>query len=198
MELKDPSRYWRLVEKLNYLTITRPNISYIMSVANQFLETPKIPHWYGLIHFVQYLMWTPLALDCYIGKMDTWAKVLSDADWTRSHSYRRSTNRSYTFVGGNLVTWKSKKQIIVAHSSTKVEYNAMTHTTSELMWLQHFIWEIEFPAPAPLQLFSDDQVVIHIASNPMFHERTKYIKIDCHFIRNKIFMWHFYTFYEIC
>lgn len=73
-------------------------------------------------------------------------EVLSDTDWTGSHSYKRSTNRSYTFVGGNLVAWKSKKQTIVARSSTKAEYNAMTHTTSVLMWLQHFIQEIGFPA----------------------------------------------------
>ena len=85
-----------------------------------------------------------------------------------------------------MVTWKSKKQTIVARSSAETEYRAMTHTTSELIWLQHFLQEIGFPAPIPLQLFCDNQAALHIASNPVFHERTKHIEIDCHFIRDKI------------
>jgi hypothetical protein len=84
------------------------------------------------------------------------------------------------------VTWKSKKQTVVARSSAEAEYRAMAHTTSELMWLQHFLCEIGFSPPTPIPLFCDNQAAIHIASNPVFHERTKHIEVDCHFIRDKI------------
>jgi hypothetical protein len=63
----------------------------------------------------------------------------------------------------------------------------MTHTTSELTWLQHFLQEIRFSAPTPNLLFCGKQATLHIASNLVFHEMTKHIDVDCHFIREKIF-----------
>jgi hypothetical protein len=80
------------------------------------------------------------------------------------------------------VTWKSKKQTMMARSSAKVEYRAMSNTTSELTWLQHFLQEIGFTAPTLIPLFCDNQAAIHIASNSIFHERTKHIEVDCHFV----------------
>jgi hypothetical protein len=61
-----------------------------------------------------------------------------DADWASSTSDRGSTTRYCTFLGSNLVTWKSKKLTVVARSSAEAEYMAMSYTTSELTWLQHF------------------------------------------------------------
>jgi hypothetical protein len=74
-----------------------------------------------------------------------------------------------TFLGGNLVTWKSKQHSVVAKPSTKVEYRAMAQTASELIWLQHFLRKIGFPTPIPIPLFCDNQVAQQIASNPMFY-----------------------------
>jgi hypothetical protein len=83
---------------------------------------------------------------------------------------------------GNLVTWKSKKQTVVARSSAKVEYRAMAHRTSELTWLRRFLQEIGFSIRP---LYCDNQGVVHIATNPLFHERTKHIQFDCHLIQDK-------------
>jgi hypothetical protein len=58
----------------------------------------------------------------------------------------------------------------------------MPHTASELTWLQHFFQDIGFPAPIPIPLFCDNQPTLQIASNLVFHERTKYIEVDCHFV----------------
>jgi hypothetical protein len=74
----------------------------------------------------------------------------------------------------------------VARSSAKAEYRAMSQTANELLWLQHFLQEIGFSTPTPILLFCEKQVAIHIASNPVFHERTKHIKVDCHFVRDMI------------
>jgi hypothetical protein len=99
---------------------------------------------------------------------------------------RRSITGYCTFFGGNLVTWKSKKHIMVARSSAEAEYRAMAHTTTELTWLQHFLQKIGFSAATPILLSCDNQVAIHIASNPVFHERTKHMEVDCHYIGDKI------------
>jgi hypothetical protein len=71
-------------------------------------------------------------------------------------------------------------------SSAKVACRTMAHTTSELTRLQYFLHEIGFSAPTPIPLFCDNQAALHIASNPIFHERTKHIEVDCHFIRDKM------------
>ena len=90
------------------------------------------------------------------------------------------------FVGGNLVAWKSKKQSVVSRSSSEAEYRAMAAATSEVVWLKALVGELGFPTSSPIKLFCDNQSAIYIASNPVFHERTKHIEVDCHFIRQKV------------
>ncbi|RVW99739.1 Retrovirus-related Pol polyprotein from transposon TNT 1-94 [Vitis vinifera] len=148
--LGDPGRYRRLVGKLNYLTITRPDIS--------FLENR------GHTQVVGY----------------------TDADWAGSPIDRRSTSAYCVFIGGNLISWKSKKQDVVARSSAETEYRAMDLATCELIWLRHLLRELRFGKDEQMKLVCDNQAALHIASNPVFHERTKHIEVDCHFIKEKI------------
>ena len=74
----------------------------------------------------------------------------------------------------------------MAGSSAKAEYRAMTLATCELIWLKHLLWGLRFGKDEQMKLICDNQAVLHIASNPVFHERTKHIEVDCHFIREKI------------
>ncbi|RVX21698.1 Retrovirus-related Pol polyprotein from transposon RE2 [Vitis vinifera] len=81
---------------------------------------------------------------------------------------------------------QSKKQDVVARSSAKAEYQAMALATCELIWLKHVLRELRFGKDEQMKLICDNQAALHIASNPVFHERTKHIEVDCHFIREKI------------
>ena len=65
-------------------------------------------------------------------------------------------------------------------------YRAMALATCELIWLKHLIQELRFGKDEQMKLICDNQVVLHISSNPVFHERTKHIEVDFHFIREKI------------
>ncbi|RVW17806.1 Retrovirus-related Pol polyprotein from transposon RE1 [Vitis vinifera] len=159
--LGDPGRYRRLVGKLNYLTITRSDISFPVSVVSQFLQSPCDSHWDATIRILRYIKSTP-------------------------GQDRRSTSGYCVFIGGNLISWKSKKQDVVARSSVEAEYRAMTLTTCELIWLKHLLRELRFGKDEQMKLICDNQAALHIASNPVFHERTKHIEVDCHFIREKI------------
>ena len=74
----------------------------------------------------------------------------------------------------------------MARSSAEAEYRAMASTASELTWIKQLLSDLGIKIHAPMQMFCDNQAARHIASNPVFHERTKHIEVDCHFIREKI------------
>lgn len=97
----------------------------------------------------------------------------------------RSTSRYFSFIAINLVNWKSKKQsLVVARLSVEAKYKAMAHTTCESLWLKSLLSEIGMNVTAPLMMYCDNQVAIYIASNLEFHEHTKHIEVDCHFIHD--------------
>ena len=131
--LGDSGRYRRLVGKLNYLTITRPDISFLVSVVNQFLQSPCDNHWDVIIRILQYIKSTPGQGVLYKNRSHTQVIGNTDANWTGSPTDRRCTSRYYVFIGGNLISWKSKKQHVVARSSTEVEYRAMALATCKLI-----------------------------------------------------------------
>ena len=72
------------------------------------------------------------------------------------------------FFGGNLISWKSKKQSVVARSSAEAEYRAMAIATCELLWLKHLLVELGESIPSPMKLVCDNQAALHIASNPVY------------------------------
>ncbi|KAK9924401.1 hypothetical protein M0R45_032770 [Rubus argutus] len=101
-------------------------------------------------------------------------------------SDRRSTSGYFTFVGGNLVTWKSKKQKVVARSSAEAEYRGMAHGVCELLWLKNLLHDLGFGLKSTMQLYCDNRAAIDISQNPVQHDRTKHVEVDRHFIKEKL------------
>lgn len=87
------------------------------------------------------------------------------------------------FLGNSFVSWKSKKQGRVSKSSTESEYRDMSSACSEIIWLRGLLGELGFPQVEPTPLHADNTRAIQIAVNPVFHEHTKHIEVDCHSIR---------------
>ena len=142
--LGDPWRYRRLVGKLNYLTITHPYISFLVSVVSQFLQSPCDSHWDAVIRILWYIKSTLGQVVLYENRGHTQVVGYIDADWVGSPTDRRSTSGYCVFIGGNLISWKSKKQDVVAKSSAEAEYRAMALATCELIWLKHLLRELRF------------------------------------------------------
>ena len=107
--LQDPGRYRRLVGKLNYLPITRPNISFPVSVVSQFLQSPSDGHWDATVYILHYVKGTPGQEVLYDNRSHTQIVGYSDANWAGSPTDRRFTLGYYVFIGGNLISWKIKK-----------------------------------------------------------------------------------------
>lgn len=74
----------------------------------------------------------------------------------------------------------------MSRSSAEAQYKALAITTSEIIWLQQLLQDFGIKSSTPALLFCDNQDAIHLASNPMFHERKKHIEIDCHFVLDKV------------
>jgi len=182
----DPGRYRRLVGKLLYLTVTRPDISFAVSIVSQFLASPCDSHWDAVIRILRYIKKSPGTGVLYKDHGNTEIIGYTDADWAGCPWDRKSTSGYCVFLGGNLISWKSKKQNVVARSSAEAEYRSIALGTCELIWLKHLLSELKFYMKGPIKLMCDNQAALHIASNPVFHERTKHIEIDCHFVREKI------------
>ena len=91
------------------------------------------------------------------------------------------------FLGGNLITWSSKKQQVVARSSTEAEYRALFSAATELVWIQNLLTEIGLQLQSQPPLLWSNNIGAHaLACNPVYHARTKHIDLDVHFIRNLI------------
>ena len=109
----------------------------------------------------------------------------SDYDWAGNAIDHKSTTGFCMFVGGN-PSWHSKKQHVVTRSSVEDEYRAMASTTCELIWLKGLLSDLGFSSSIPITLFCDNQVDMHIIANPIFHEKTKHIEVDRHFIHQQV------------
>ncbi|CAL2238036.1 unnamed protein product [Prunus armeniaca] len=110
----------------------------------------------------------------------------TDADWVGSITDRRSMSGYFTFVGGNLVTWRSKKQKVVSRSSAKAEYRGMAQGVCELLWLRRLLRDLGFGPQKPMDLYCDNKAAIAIAHNPVQHDRTKHVEVDRHFVKEKL------------
>ena len=183
---EDLERYKRLVGKLNYLIVTRPDIAHSVSVVSQYMSSPTVDNWAAVEHILCYLKGAPGRGILYSNHGHNRVECFTDVDWVRSKEDRRSTSGYCVFVGGNLVSWKSKKQGVVSRSSAKSKYRAMAQSVCEIIWLHQLLMEVDIMTVVPAKLWCDNQVALHIASNPVFHERAKHIEIDCHFVREKI------------
>ncbi|KAK3031459.1 hypothetical protein RJ639_036519 [Escallonia herrerae] len=98
---------------------------------------------------------------------------------------RLSTSGYFTFVGGNLVTWRSKKQNVVARSSGEAEFRGALGVCKAL-WLRLLLQDLGCVSKQPIKLFCDNKVACDIVHNPVQHDRTKHVEIDIFFIKEKL------------
>ncbi|CAL1375794.1 unnamed protein product [Linum trigynum] len=184
--LPNPEVYKRLIGRLHYLTITRPDLTYAVQQLCQFQKDPYSEHLQAAFRVLRYLKHAPG--QGLLFKADTNLEIqgYSDSDWASCPDTRRSVTGYCTVLGDCLLTWKSKKQTTVSRSSSEAEYRALAQLVCELQWIRSLLAEMGVKIPLPIEVFCDNKSAIHIAENPVFHERTKHIEIDCHITRERL------------
>lgn len=184
--MADRERYQRLVGKLIYLSHTRPDIAYAVGVVSQFMHKPQSDHMEAALRIVRYLKGSPGKGILFQNHGHLEILGYTDADWAGNPVDRRSTSGYFTFVGGNLVTWKSKKQKVVSLSSAESEFRGIVKGITELIWIRKLLTEIGFSPLNSCKLMCDNKAAISISKNPVQHDRTKHVEIDRHFIKEKL------------
>ncbi|XP_031247247.1 secreted RxLR effector protein 161-like [Pistacia vera] len=178
--------YRSTIGALQYLILSRPNIAFSVNKLSQFLKAPTQQHWQARKRLLRYLKGTPnfglhftksnrLNLECY-----------TDVDWAGSLENRISTNGCCVFLGSNLIQWTFRKQKVVALSSTEAEYRALAQGAIELAWFCSLFSEIGVTLSEIPVIWCDNQSAGSLASNLVFHGRTKHIELDTHYVREQV------------
>ncbi|CAM8942212.1 unnamed protein product [Rhodiola kirilowii] len=181
--LPDPSSYRRLIGQLIYLTNTKPDLAYSIHILSQFMSTPTQDHLTAALKVLRYLKGAPAQGILYPSGQSLQLRAYCDVDWASCPITRKSTSGYAVLLRGSLISWKTKKQAVVSRSSAEAEYRAMAHVCCELTCLHRLLIDLQVHIPTPISLYCDNNATMHIAKNPIFHERTKHVELDCHVVR---------------
>ncbi|MBW0571659.1 hypothetical protein O181_111374 [Austropuccinia psidii MF-1] len=180
----------RAVGCINYLsTETRPNLSYAISMLSQFLEKPGILCWKSFLHVIKYLKGMQNTGLVYWRGSQEGLKEYGDADSGNCRETRRSLSGYLALINGNLVLWKTKKQLSVSISTTEAEYKAVCNLVSELLWLWQWGKECGlFTTSEPIPIHEDNQSFINsiLGNSNTNNKRMKHVDIQLHFVKEAV------------
>ena len=186
---RNPVRFRIIVGRLVYLAISRPELSYAIHVLSQVMHKPREAHWDAVVRVLKYLKGCPEQGIMLKAVSDLRIRAFCDSDWASCPLSRRSLSAFVVLLGDSPISWKTKKKDTVSHSSAEAEYRAMAATLQELKWLKRLkrmLGDFGVKHSYPMQMFCDSKSASYIATNPVFHERTKHIESDCHSVHDAV------------
>lgn len=182
----DGHRYRSLVGQLIYLTYTQLDIAFTVLVLSRYTNNPSKTHagigkrvLRYLAGMTNYGLWYTRGVECkLVGS--------SDSDWGGSMEDKKSTSGVVFGLGSAAISWMSKKQEVIALSTTKAQYVALAAAGCQGLWLRKLMEDCCIGSKETTEIRCDNKFEIAIVKNPMHHGRTKHVDIKFHFIRNLV------------
>lgn len=184
--IPEPKVYKKLMGRLMYLAITRPDITYTLTKLCQYSSFPREAHLQAAHKLLRYLKGTVGQGIFYAADGSFDLRGFADADWGACLDSRKSITGYMMFLGDSLVSWRSKKQRTVSRSTAEAEFRALADASCEIEWVIRIMADLLLPISMPAHLYGDNTASLYIANNSVYHERTKHVELDCYTIRERI------------
>ena len=183
----DQVLYQSLVGSLLYAAIaTRPDIAHAVGVISKFSSSPTEPHLTAAKRVLRYLKGTASLAVKYQKSGNQTLIGYADADWAGDCEDRHSTTGNVFLLADGPISWMSKKQTIVALSTSEAEYVSVSAATQEVVWLRRLLEDLQALPVGPTVIMEDNQGAIAIARHPILHARTKHIDIRYHYVHEAL------------
>ncbi|GKD69923.1 hypothetical protein Tco_1324013 [Tanacetum coccineum] len=172
-----------MIGSLMYLTASRSDIMFVVCACARFQVIPKVSHIYVVKRIFRYLKGQPKLGLWYTKDSPFDLEAYTDSDYAGASLDKKSTTGGCQFLRSRLISWKCKKQTIVANTTTKAEYVAAASCCRQVPWIQNQILNYGYNF-MNTKIFIDNESTICIVKNPVFHSKTKNIEIRHHCIRD--------------
>jgi hypothetical protein len=183
----DETLFKQVVGSLMYLTVTRPDLMYSVSLISRFMSSPTMSHWLTAKRILRYLKGTTdFGILYKKGESRLSLMAFTDSDYAGDLDDRRSTSGFVFMMGSGAVSWSSKKQTVVALSTTEAEYIAAALCACQCVWLRRVTEKLGIEEKSGTVIMCDNSSTIQLSKNPVFHGKSKHIDVKFHFLRDLV------------
>lgn len=168
------------------MTSTRPDICYAVSRLSEKFSDPTLADLNMGKYTLKYLKGTKNQGLKYNKTNNINLVGYSDSDWGNSSDRKSISGYCFRLCSGSLLSWRCKKQSIVALSTCEAEYIALTFALQEALFLKQLLNDMCSSNIKTITLFGDNQGSIELSKNPVYHQRSKHIDVRYHFIRSHV------------
>ncbi|KAJ0536056.1 putative RNA-directed DNA polymerase [Helianthus annuus] len=182
----DERKFRSLVGGLLYLTHIRPELAFAVGFITRYVQTPASQHYGAARRILRYIAATIDFGLWYEKGVDVKLEGYADSDWARSSADRRSISAYVFSVGSSVVAWSSKKQSVVALSSTEAEYISGNGAACQAIWMKQLLNELGYKQEQPTEIYCDNVSAIFLSKNAAMHSRSKHIDIKFHYIKSLV------------
>ncbi|KAG7594152.1 Reverse transcriptase RNA-dependent DNA polymerase [Arabidopsis thaliana x Arabidopsis arenosa] len=185
-QFDNPTLFRSLAGKLQYLTLTRPDIQFAVNYVCQKMHSPTLADFNLLKRIIRYIKGTLDYGISFTPDTDFTLRAYSDSDWAGCQDTRRSTGGFCTFLGTNIISWSAKRQPTVSRSSTEAEYRCLSDTAAEIIWLKDLLLNIGMPLSQAPELYCDNLSAVYLSANPALHKQSKHFATHYHYVREQV------------